>query len=255
MKYNQSFKFFLTILLIGIFVTGFSTKAYSQCEPDLVNCLDDGEPGQMCPAVLPDGFVEVYYEQVITVLTPESGNVGSLNINIHKLKLESVENLPEGMEYESTTDEFYANEAYCISLKGTPKEEGTYKLKITVSPFIMIFGIPVKWGEHVDSTSIVMKIAHSNYVDPRENQDFTLINAFPNPFSTGTKIGFNESLGGEVDLRVFNMLGGEVHLERIMSTVGENYFDFSGSSLMPGYYLYAIVREDKVLNGRLIKNK
>ena len=254
MKYKQSFKFFLTILLIGIFATGFSTIAYSQCEPDLVNCVDDDEPGQMCPAVLPDGFVDVYYEQVITVLTPESGNVGSLNINIHKLKLESVENLPEGMEYESATEEFYANEAYCISLKGTPQKEGTYKLKITVSPYILIFGIPFKWGEHVDSTSIVMNIAHSTYVDPRENQDFSLINAYPNPFSTETKIGFNESKEGDVDLRVFNMLGGEIYFERIRSSIGENYFNFFGSALVPGYYLYAIIRKDKVLNGRLIKN-
>ena len=129
MKYRQFRKYILPIFLSGILFITFSQSGYTQCEPDLVNCVDIDEPGQMCPSVLPDGFTGEYYEQIITVLTPGSGNVGNLNITIAKLKLESVENLPEGIEYESETNMFFANQAYCLALKGTPLNTGTYKLK------------------------------------------------------------------------------------------------------------------------------
>ncbi len=254
MKYNQGFILFLTIFLIGIILTGFSTEGFSQCEPDLVNCIDVDEPGQMCPSVLPDAMVGDFYDQNITVLTPESGNVGELNITIVKLRLESIENLPEGMSYHSENTEFYANEAYCIKLDGTPILAGTYKLKITVSPYISILGIPVKWGEHVDSTSVVVNVGIPAYIDPVENQDFTMINAFPNPFTWEAKIGFYDQKTEDVELRVFNLTGQQVHYERIDQAVGLNYFDFNGNSLSPGYYIYAVIRKDEVLNGKLIKN-
>ena len=255
MKYAQFRRFFILMSISGILILGLSQRGFSQCEPDLVSCVDVDEPGQMCPSVLPDGFVDEYYEQIITVLTPKSGNVGGLNINVHKLKLESIENLPAGIDYQTTTDEFYADEAYCVSLTGTPLAIGTYNLKITVIPYVLFLGIPVKWGVYVDSTSIVMHVGNSTFSDPLSSQDFSLINAYPNPFSSGTRVGFVGKDEKDVELRVFNMLGRQLYYEKVVSTIGDNYFDFAGYELEPGYYLYAIIREEKVLNGRLIKNR
>ena len=238
-----------------LLIFGLPQMSFSQCEPDIINCLDTDEPGQMCPSVLPDGFLGEYYEQIITVLTPESGNVGELNITIHHLKLESIENLPEGITYNSETDEFVANEAYCLSLTGTPIVTGTYNLKITVIPYIRVLGLAVKWGEYVDSTSIVMNIGVSSYTNPLGNQDFALINAYPNPFSSSTRIGYTESDVEDVELRVYNMLGRQMHYEMMESEIGENYFDFSGQDLPPGYYIYSVIRKNRPIMGRMIKSR
>jgi len=237
-------------LLIAALIPGIS---YSQCEPDLLNCFDIDEPGQMCPPVLPDGFVGEPYEQEITVLTPKSGNVGELNITISKLRLDSVENLPEGLDYHSETDIFYADEAYCILLSGTPHVAGTFKLKITVTPYISILGVSIPWGEFVDSTSVAINISFPAYIDNPEGNEFSLINPFPNPFSYETRIGFYELKGAETELRVFDLSGKQVYYENVQASIGENYFDFTGHALRPGYYIYTILRGNEKLKGRLIK--
>jgi hypothetical protein len=229
--------------------------AYSQCEPDLINCVDVDEPGQMCPSVLPDGFVNDYYDQIITVLTPESGSVVGLNIKLHKLRLESVENLPEGIEFHSETNEFFANRAYCITLNGTPSEIGVYKLIITATLYIRVLGIPIRWGQHVDSTSIVMTIKNGTSINTFSQDEFSLINAYPNPFETTVRIGFCESSPAESELRVFNMMGRLVYQERIMGVSGENYFEFNGQDLTAGYYIYSIIRENRPLMGRMVKRR
>lgn len=238
---------------VVLFALTFQLYAYSQCLPDTENCIDTDEPGQMCPSNLPDGYLGEYYDQVITILTPESGNVGELNINIHKLRLESVENLPAGITYHSATNEFFAGESYCIQLKGTPILAGTYKLKITVTPFVRILGVPVPWGKYVDSTSVVMNIAMPAYINDPGGLDFSLINAYPNPFNSTTRIGFYEIKGAETELRVFDLSGKQVHYENMEGSIGENYFDFTGQALRPGFYLYSVVRENEKLIGRIVK--
>ena len=60
---------------------------------------------------------------------------------------------------------------------------------------------------------------------------------------------------GEAELIVFSMLGRQIYNEVIMANKGANYFNFNGEDLLPGYYMYAIIREQKSIKGRIIKNR
>jgi len=55
------------IIAIIVFAMGLSTNVYSQqpCVPDEA-CIDTADPGQICPIVFPNGYVNVPYELTLT---------------------------------------------------------------------------------------------------------------------------------------------------------------------------------------------
>ncbi len=255
MKTGKVNKYFMNGLIVALLLTGNTFVSYSQCEPDLVNCIDVGDPGQICPAELANGILDVAYEENITVITPDTVSILDAKIAIEKITLDSIKNLPPGLDFNSETLEFFPNEAYCVSITGTPTETGTFFLKIYVSPYVLIFGNYVSLGSQVDSTSVSLTIEASSSINVRDKDEFSLIYAYPNPFMTSTNIGYLEPSQGEAELKVMNMLGRQIYQEKIMAVRGENYFQFKGSELPPGYYIYAIIREQKSLVGKMLKRK
>jgi len=241
-------------LICFIIVAGSTSGSYSQCIPDTINCIDEDEPGQICPDELPVGTVGEEYKHYITILAPESGNVGQINIRLYKVRLESIDNLPPGIEFNSETMEFYPNEAYCVSLTGIPVEAGTYDLTVAVTPFISLLGIPFAMPVQKDSTSVSIIIEASSGVNSLNGRDFALIDAYPNPFMTSTRIGFLDLSPADTELRVFNMLGKQVYHEIITGSTGRNYFQFTGAEIPSGFYLYIVSKDNRRLRGRLIKS-
>jgi len=229
--------------------------AYSQCVPDTVNCIDVNEPGQICPAQLANGFVGTEYEEVITIIAPDVANIGDSQIELLKITLDSIQNLPPGLEFYGETYEYFPDEFYCVTVSGTPKETGTFFLKIFVMPYVDFFGTDLAMGTQIDSISVSITIEASSGIKELDNDGFALIDAYPNPFRYSTKIGYIDPDQGEVELRVMNMLGRQIYQEKIMAIKGENYFQFNGGNLPQGYYLYAIIRDQKSLRGRLLKRK
>ena len=247
---------YLTGIILGfILIFGLTEKSFAQCEPDTENCIDVGDPGEVCPDVLPVGYLGEQYQQNITILSPESGRVGELNITLAKIRLESIENLPPGITFNFEEKEFFPNEVYCVSLDGIPQEMGTYVLKITVTPFISVLGVPVRWGEYVDSTSVVLTVEYSSAIEEMDLYNFESIPAFPNPYSETTKIGFISPDSSETELHIFNLLGREVYYERVQSVPGANFFDFAGQDLPAGNYFYSISNQEDRLSGRFIRLK
>jgi streptogramin lyase len=76
--------------------------------------------------------------------------------------------------------------------------------------------------------------------------NFYLEQNFPNPFNPGTTIKFGIDRGGEVKLKVFNMIG-----EEIRSLVDQNLdpgsyrVEFDAEDLNSGVYLYALITNKK----------
>jgi len=247
--------FLLPVIFCLLMMVAIPLRGYSQCEPDTIYCIDTEEPGQICPDELADGTVGQEYKQYLTVLAPESGNIGPININIYKLRLESIENLPPGIKFNSEFSEFFPNQAYCVSLSGIPTKTGRYKLKVSVTPFIRFLGIPLAMPVQEDSTSAVLRIKTSTSIISELRDDFSLIEAHPNPFITTTRIGYNDSSPEEAELLVYSLMGELLHRERLSGNAGENYFDFNGEVLPAGYYLYTIIRAREILSGRIIKSR
>jgi len=226
-----------------------------QCEPDTVNCKDTGAPGQICPRNLPDGTVDVPYDESITVLAPPTFEYEGILIDVVYIIVDSVLNLPPGIEYWASAEKFYPDSAYCIQVYGTPEEEGEFQLAIYVTPFVTYFGSVIQGEQVVNDTSVMMTVNGPSSLDPFGVDDFQVLPTFPNPFTEVARIGFYTPFNDQINLKVFNILGEMMHEETQGVPPGEHYFRFDGSELLPGTYFYRITNSSDYYTGKFIKSR
>ena len=243
----------LILILACIFFNTFTS--YTQCVPDTINCIDTLAPGQICPDSLPDGYVNKPYQVDITVIPPSKIYSIIDTVDIIKIMIDSVGNLPPGLSYEANSDEFYADTVYCILLSGTPLTPGTYDLSITVTPFMYIelFCTVVQGNPQVDDTSLTITIHSSSSLDNLDGRKFYVVGSTPNPFQNTTKIEFFSTLNELVELRVYNLLGQIVYQETTAPDYGMNYFRFTGQDLKEGSYIYTVLSKNNRFTYRFVK--
>jgi hypothetical protein len=75
----------------------------------------------------------------------------------------------------------------------------------------------------------------------------------PNPFYESTHIGFYTPYDEKVELAVYNILGKRVYLEEQGFPPGENYFEFDGTALQPGTYVFRVTNTREVFTGKIVK--
>ena len=249
-------KYLSRFLAVFSMVFFASLNINAQCEPDTVNCKDTGDPGQICPANLPDAVLNEAYDEVITVIAPDTASLGIIQIGIAYIIVDSVLNLPPGINYSANAEKFYPDSAYCIQVAGTPSEAGKFPLKIYVSAFVNAgLDLIVKAGQFVDSTAVALSVSWPSGIDPYKINEFHLFPNAPNPFSDITRLGFHTPFDDHVKLQVYNILGELMHEELYGASPGENYFDFNGSGLNPGTYFYRVANKSDLFTGKFIKTK
>jgi len=233
-------------------------NVYSQCIPDTVTCKDTLLPGQICPEVLPAGFLDVPYNQTVTILPPSSFLLFDVPITIVKIRIDTITNLPPGIVYQSNAIELYPDTAYCVLLSGIPTQAGEFEIAITVIPYIDLFGN----GSIIESSPVVndtsVKIfVYEEVTDIKDMQpdEFDVVGNLPNPFSETTEIGFKADNYSLFKLSIYNYLGILIYSETIDAGPGRNLFRFNGENLSPGYYLYTISNKQTVYSDRLIKTR
>lgn len=240
--------FSITALLAGSSLMG-------QCEPDTVNCKDVDEPGQICPLFLPEATVNVYYDEVVTVIPPSEYTLGDITIYLDYLLIDSVGNLPEGISYAVNAERFYADTAYCVSIYGTPKYKGVDTMHIYVTPFLWIAGVSTPFTQVLNDSSVILTVVEPSGIDPNQFTEFHILQNKPNPFSDVTSIGFYTPFDDRIELQVFNILGVLVHKETLGVPPGEYDFEFNGQSLPPGTYFYRVNNQNQYQTGKFIKTK
>ncbi len=240
----------VTLLLMTLASMGIS----AQCEPDTVNCTDTGDPGQICPSVLPEATLDATYDESITVLAPGSFNVFGSEVEVAYIVIDSVLNLPPGIDYWTSAEKFYPDSAYCIQLFGTPEEEGEFQLSIYVTPFIF-FPTLLQGPQVVDDTSVSMTVHGPSGIDPLPSKGFQVLPTFPNPFSDVVHVGFYTPFGDQVSLKVYNILGEQMYEETLWAQPGEHRFGFTGRSLLPGTYFYRITNSQELYTGKFVKSR
>jgi len=245
----------IRLVMLSFIMLILALPVRSQCIPDTDNCKDINKPGEICPRYLENGTAGEEYLETITIIAPDTVTILNIPVEIEKITLDSIKNLPPGLDYYGETTEFLPGGYYCISVAGTPTEIGSFDLKIYVTPYISVYNNLVSLGAQADSTSITLTIEPSLGIDGINKDEFKLLYAYPNPFMTTTRIGYIEPHPGFAELRIMNMMGKVIYYERIIAVKGENYFNFRGDHLPPGYYVYAITREDKSLQGKLLKRE
>jgi hypothetical protein len=243
----------------GIFMYGMINVLglYGQCVPDTANCKDTGDPGQICPPELPDAGLNVLYDEVVTVIGPGTYVVPTeppTTITIEYIMIDSVKNLPPGIDYFPNADIFYPDSAYCIQITGTPTDTGVFRLKIYITPYIKIVGVITPFPQVADTTSVSLTVLEELGIVPDEADGFRVYPNVPNPFSDRTRITYLSPYWDQVDLSIYNMLGILVHEESVTNSPGEHSFQFDGRDLEPGAYLYKVSNGKKSVTGRLIKS-
>ena len=79
---------------------------------------------------------------------------------------------------------------------------------------------------------------------------------YPNPFNPSTTIRFTTTKRGEVSLKVFDLLGGEVAtVHNGMLDAGEHSVQFNASKLRSGVYVYRLDAEGKSMSRRMVVMK
>lgn len=242
-------------MFISGFLLGTSLLCSAQCIPDTVNCKDEGDPGQICPDSLPNGMQGMEYNEIITFYMPDSASIGDAGLELVKIRLDTVENLPSGIQFISSEKDFYPDSVYCFELVGTPADTGTFYIKITLTPFIYLLGNVVPLPAQSDSTNIIMRIEAPSWIAEIPQLSFSLIPGYPNPFLFSTQIGFQTQNSGKLELVIYNMLGKQIYHEFLMASEGKNFFKFNGMNLQPGIYIYTVIKNKTSIKGKLVKTK
>ena len=242
-----------TLILIVLSPLVMINHLSAQCNPDIVNCIDTGVPGQICPLELVDGYMNTPYEEVVTVIPPESYDYNGTPIVLSHIKILDVQNTPPGVSFESnaTDNLFTVGSAYCILISGTPTALGDYPLKITIQPYIA--NIPMPYVV-TDSTSLSIEVLPENMgVVVTSNTRFSVENIIPNPFTNNPEILFDLPSPGNVELLVWDGLGRQLIEQKQVGQTGNNSISVEATDLMPGMYFYTLSFNEEVRKGTMIK--
>ena len=251
MKQPIRFKHRASLLIILALAIFSGMKLSAQCEPDTVNCEDIGDPGQICPNDLPSGVLNVIYDEVITIIPPGSFDAYVLSYIV----IDSVINLPPGINYFPNADIFYPDTMYCILLSGTPTQAGDFTLAIYISPFIDVLGTPTLGPQVVDDTSLVVSIQNTTGIEANQMTEFRVFQNVPNPFSFRTSLSYYTPNQERIELSIYNILGVLVHQESEIAAPGKHNFSFDGSDLQPGTYLYRVETNEDYFTGKFMKSR
>jgi len=228
----------------------------AQCIPDTVNCVDTtGNPGEICPLDLPDATLNALYDETVTIIPPGTYPILGQELTIFYIEIDSVLNLPPGIDYYPNADIFYPDTAYCIQLNGTPTETGVFGLAIHITATVDFnLEVPLE-VQVVDDTSLSISVVAEVGLDLNHGTEFSIIPSVPNPFSDRTRMAFFTPRQERVELYVYDILGSRVHYESVYAAPGPHDFSFNGSQLQPGTYLYRVAVRGKYFTGKLIKSR
>jgi hypothetical protein len=245
---------FITFLFL-LNLVAFS--AFSQCEPMTPEeCPDPENNGQVCPDSLESAFINQFYSQVATIKPPAVYiTEDSLEIDLLHVKLMEVGNLPEGLSWQSNTNDsiFLAGEYYCVLMEGTPVSVGEHQLRIVVDVYISFFGVPVKVATVTDSTSLSLSVIDNSGIFSGKRSSENMALNLPNPFRDKTVITFDNRRAGAVELSVYDLVGKCIFCDRFQAVAGKVEYLFDGKSLAPGTYLYRLRWEDQAAGGIMIR--
>ena len=242
-------------LLLLILIFHFSAGILNaQCVPDT----------STIPGITPDsatglaaGNVGSPYSQILQVRVPTDTTVElspgfPVTVTIVSIQVNSFTGLPPGLTYSCNPSSciFPGGSNGCVEISGTPTTAGVYPLTAIVTTSGSLGGFPILQTDTI--TYYVITVNGATGIAEYNTQGFALSQNTPNPFSEVTNITFLSPLQTEIEFRIFNMIGKEVHVRNISADAGINTLRLDSRDFSPGVYMYSITLAGKTLSHRMV---
>lgn len=245
-KYTLVF-FFLILLSMGL----------SAQKSEVTLLSESYSPDSSIPALI-QGSQGKKYEDALQVLIP---NEVSFNINgqfisagIMQQELIEMTGLPLGISYSCSSPDcrFVPGSENYITIQGTPEVPGVFSISASFKTTAMAGGDLVTRYSTIDYYSISVQPELLKLVNESTGEAFAMEQNVPNPCTEITGIRFSLPSAGEVDLRIFNLIGKEVYRSLINAEAGENDLKFDVREFSPGVYMYTMIYEGQSISKRMV---
>lgn len=148
---------------------------------------------------------------------------------------------------------FLGGEQYCALLEGSPQEEGTFQMIITVQGHLTVFGNVI--SQDIDFDQYTYIVNNGTGVLEQTGSAFTLGNTIPNPAKDQATVSFTSPVNTFAKITVMNLLGENVINQQVEASRGSNDVRLDVSHLNNGIYLYGVEIEGKRLTKRMVIQK
>ncbi len=252
------------IFLVLILLCGSSVymQAQQACIPN---------PAFTQPGIYPDSatnFAPAYansaYSQLVTIVVPQDTQALPWPIPPvvwDSTVMVSMTGLPPGFTYacwnvgpgNQSRCSWRGNTTGCAIITGNPTiaDTGTYPLTINTNNYVGGSSSPINY---VITYYKIIVNAPSSVVD-NSSTAFEVLQNAPNPFQDKSEITFISGTAGNVDIKVYNMVGTVVRTIKVKATSGVNKVIIDSKGFSSGIYLYSISNGDKTITKRMVINR
>ncbi|MFN8152935.1 MAG: T9SS type A sorting domain-containing protein [Bacteroidia bacterium] len=239
-------------ILFLLFITYSTSQA--QCVPGTSTdpgITPDSATG-LAPAVMGQPYSQVMQ---IVVPTDTTAMIGPfpVNVTIVSISLTSFTNLPPGLTYSCTPSNcvFPGGSNGCVLISGTPTVSGTFNpVAITASVGSTPLGNITQYDTISYYTIVVSGSATG--IDESTGLSFSMDQNTPNPCNEYADIHFTVPHMGEVEFRMFNLIGKEVYRSLINAEQGENNVKIDSRDFAPGVYMYTMTWNGESISKRMV---
>lgn len=229
--------------------------ATAQCTPD-ISCVPVGKTYGICPdstTGLKQGTVGVPYTETVSLMIPANGaDLGQPSALIKDIQITSVDSLAPGLTYTCSisTCIYPGNSTGCILISGTPTQVWNKRVLVKATAHVTISGIPINYPQEFKQYRSIVNATTG--IDQLSLSKFDVGQNSPNPFTGKSEIHFNVANSGNVDFKVYNMLGAVVYTANFKADKGQNMITIEANSFAPGVYVYSVGNTEKIITKRMI---
>ena len=105
-------------------------------------------------------------------------------------------------------------------------------------------------GVLILKNNFITDVLYNNYIQPKE---FTLYQNYPNPFNPSTTIKYSVSKGGNIVLKVYDIIGRKIEtLINRYQQPGIYAVKFSNNNLPSGIYIYSLTTRERTIIKKMV---
>ena len=227
---------------------------------------------------LPNATVGVPYNEAATVVIPTGYNYNGIDVDICKVRIDSVTNFPQTQGAANYTLYYNgssvgagvwislnmanASDRACVRVNNTFTAPYQDSLRAWASvqlylPSANCAGnalatVPVSALNNGNGIPIGFAVVTAGIEESISNSAYDVAQNFPNPFSGQTQIAFNLPSSGKAVFRITNLVGATIQQTNISGNSGVNYINVNAEDFAAGVYMYSVTFEGRTITKRMI---